>query len=404
MKIRWREGLWWLLALAAVRIGMMLAMGWLTGGRHFTDDWEQQLGFLDDPFQILLVHEGKGAPYYPPLQPLLTWLLATPFSGWLPTFYTIRCFSIVGELAAWPLLWALIAHAVAAPRMQRLLALTYVLMPIGWVTTSVFAQEETLSLLFLSAVLLLAWTGRLRGAILLAGIAAVSAKIYFLIPLLALVMAPPLRPARKLAGRIALAAAPIVVVYGIVTVRLWITGKSSALMQFTPHGVHSTSIWVLIRAWLGLSLETTKSVSMMTGLLAGLLPLAVAKLRNVRCEGITLVRIVTAMMLFVYMWFYHCDPEYYLIVAPFALLSLPPAGAIAAVVGGFSLPFAINLFYAVERARHVQVVAGKTVFVNLYDRFIPFDPALLHTLSVLALCAVSLWMTIWLTLRIARSA
>ncbi len=392
----------WLLALAAVRVGIMLAMGWLTGGRHFTDDWKRQLGFLDDPFQILMARKGHGYAHYPPLQPIVTWLMATPFTG-LSSFYTIRCFSILGELLAWPLIWALFLQAVPRTRTQRILALTYVLMPVGWLTTSLFAQEEPLSLICLAGVLLLAWKGRFDAAAILSGIGVVTAKVYFLIPLLALVLSPSLSDRRGILRRAALGAAPIIVIYGFVGARLLMQQEPSPLLEFTPAGIHSTSIWVLIRDWLGLSLETTKRVSMVTGLIAGLLPLAVAKAKGVRCEKLTQLRVITTMMLFVFMWFYHCDPEYYLIVAPFVLLALPLAGAIAAVVAGFALPYAINLFYAVDRARHVDVGAGKTVFVNLYDRFIPFDPALMHTFSLLALCAVSLWITVWLTLAIARA-
>jgi len=403
MKNRWREGLWWLLALAVVRIGIMLAMGWLTGGRHFTDDWKRQLGFLDDPFQILMARKGHGYAHYPPLQPIVTWLMATPFTGWLSSFYTIRCFSILGELMAWPLIWALFLQAVPRPRTRRILALTCVIMPVGWLTTSLFAQEEPLSLICLAGVLLLAWKGRLDQAAFLSGIGVVTAKVYFLIPLLALVLSPSLQDRRAILRRAFLGLVPIALVYGFSGVRLLMAHEPSPLLEFTPAGVHSTSIWVLIRDWLGLSIETTKRISMVTGLFAGLLPLVVAKAKGVRCEKLTLVRVVTAMMLFVFMWFYHCDPEYYLIVAPFVLVALPLSGAIPAVVAGFALPYAINLFYAVDRARRVEVGAGKTVFVHLYDRFVPFDPALMHTLSVLALCAVSLWITVWLTLSIARA-
>lgn len=400
---RWREGMQWLLALAAARVGFMIAIGWLTKGRHFTDDWVFQIGFINDPFQILLARGEEGAPYRPPLEPFVDFLLGYPFVRWLPSFYAIRCFSILGELAAWPIIWRLLVTAVASVRTQRLLALTWVVMPVGWASTSLFAEEEPISLFFFALILLLVLRGRLRRAILVAGVGVVTAKVYFLIHLLALTLGPKARSFKELLGRATLGAAPIVIVYGIVQSLLWLQHKPSPLLEFTPHGVHSTSIWVLIRAWLDLPLETTKYLSMGTGLLTGVIPLVVARARRVRCEGMTLVWIMTAMQLFVYMWFYHCDPEYYLIVVPGILLSFPPLAAAVAAIFGLAIPYAINLFYAVARARDVDVEEGKKAIVALYDRYVPLDAHVMHTLCLLALCAFSVFLTSWLTLRIARA-
>lgn len=401
--VRWREGCLWLLVIATVRFGIMLVAGQLTHSQHFTDDWRGQLAFLEDPFQILLSHEGKGPGHYPPLQPIVTFLLGYPFSKWLPSFYVIRCFSILVELAAWPMIWALLNGVIPKIRSQRVLAMSYAIAPIAWTSTSLFAQEDSISLFFFSAVTLLAWKGRLRTAILVASTGVVTAKVYFLIQLLALVMAPSLRPSRELFRRVMLAAGPIVIIYSMIAVNLWVQDKPSAILQFTPHGLNSTSIWLLLRRWLHLSADTTKHVSMLTGFLIGVIPLVVAKVRRVRCEGLTLITIMAAMQLFVYMWFYHCDPEYYLIVMPAVLVCFPVMAAVLIGVVGFSLPFAINLFYGVHRAQSVDVGAGKGAFVNLYHRLIPFDPGAMHTISLVVMCAFSIFITCWLTRMVARS-
>jgi len=400
---RWREGMLWLLALAAVRIGVMLAIGWVTGGRHFTDDWRFLMGFIEDPFQILLARGGEGVPYRPPLEPIVDFLFGYPFARFLPSFYSVRCASILQELVAWPIIWRLLTTGVSTLENQRLLALTYVLMPVGWATTSLFAEEEPLSLMLLAAIMLLVLKNRYRSAILVAGIGVVTAKVYFLIPLLALIAGPRTASLKELGRRLVLGATPIMLVYGIVQFALFRQNKPAPLLEFTPHGVHSTSIWVLIRAWLDLSLVGTKYISMVTGLCAGLIPLVVARIRRVRCEGMTLVRIMVAMQLFVYMWFYHCDPEYYLIIVPGLLISYPPVAAAATALVGLAIPYAINLFYGVARAGDAGSEAGKMVIARLYQRFIPLDPDVMHTVSLLALCGLSLVLTIWLTARIARS-
>jgi hypothetical protein len=400
---RWREASFWFLALVAVRLGVMLGIGWLTKGRHFTDDWLFQMAFIEDPFQILLAHAGKGAPYQPPLAPFISFLFGAPLVKALSSFYAIRCFSILGELLAWPLVWSLITTVVASPRAQRLLALTYVVMPVGWATSSLFAEEEPFAMLILCAIMLLALKRRIEPAILLAGVAVVASKVYFLIPMLALTVGPRAASFKELARRAALGASPIVLVYGFQHYWLWVQNKPDPLMEFTPHGIHAVSIWVLIRAWLNLSLITTKYASMATGLIAGLIPLVVAKARRVRCEGLTLVWIMVAMQLAVYMWFYHCDPEYYLIVTPGLLVSLPPAAAAVIAICGFAVPYAINLFYGVARARGTDIEAGKQVIVHLYDRLVPMDPDTLHTVALLALCALSVAVTWWMTVRIARA-
>ncbi|HZI94315.1 MAG TPA: hypothetical protein VFE84_08730 [Patescibacteria group bacterium] len=400
---RWAEGLEWLAALAAVRILVMLGIGWLTGGRHFTDDWVFELGFIKDPFQILMSREGEGAPYQPPLAPFMSFLFGAPFVGLLPSFYAIRCFSILGELAAWPIVWRLLTTAVGSIRTQRLLALTYVLMPVGWATTSLFAEEEPIAMLCFAAIMLLVLKGRIKWAILLASIGVVTAKVYFLIPLLALTAGPKPGSLKEWLRRLALAVGPIALVYGIVQFSLWQQHRASPLMEFTPHGIHSTSIWVLIRAWLDLSLESTKHLSMLTGFLTGITPLVVARVRRIPCEGMTLVRIMTAMILFVFMWFYHCDPEYYLIVTPGILICFPPVAAVLIAVVGLAIPYAINLFYGVAMAREAATEEGKTVIVHLYDRFVHWDPDTWHTISLLALCALSLTITLWLTLQVARA-
>ena len=83
-------------------------------------------------------------------------------------------------------------------------------------------------------------------------------------------------------------------------------------------------------------------------------------------------------MLSAFLLFYHCDPEYYIMVLPLALAAVGPMIRWGVGVVGLSCVYAVNFAYGVNYMKQHGGASGKQVFVDMYDRLIPIDPGLLH--------------------------
>jgi hypothetical protein len=387
----------WLVILAVVRVGMVLTLAALTHHQQFTDDWRFMLSFYEYPMQILLGEHRGGPAFWPPFYPLASALFGRPLSGVLSPFYSVRLVSVIIELLAWPLIWAIITRLIENPRMRSSVALGYICMPIAWVAIAIYGQDESLAMLVLAGVVLLALDRRYRLSALLCGIGAITAKIYFLVPLLAIVIAVPVVRWREYVHRALLGGLPIILGYGWVAYVQLSTATAQvpngttgvALLDFKSSSTHGVSLWAIILKYTDLSVDTARLISFVCALSLPLLLLAVVKLKHVRLEQRGIVQLITVMLLIVFLWFYHCDPEYYIMVAPLLWVSLSQTAAFWLGFIGLCAPWAANLGFGVARAEMQGGTGGKALFVNLYHHYIPIPPDILHTLALAALVTVN---------------
>ncbi|MEM0913825.1 MAG: hypothetical protein AAGB29_06075 [Planctomycetota bacterium] len=390
--------LWFWLLLAASRFAAIFALGQFLNGQHFTDDYRGVLAMVDSPMQILLARSEGGFAFWPPFFPVLVFLIGKPAGVVLSDFYLIRTISVAFELLAWPLVWLCVMRAFAmSTRQVSAFAFAYILAPVAWMSTSVMGQDESVALLFIAGATLLAMNKRWTLAALACGLGAVSAKVYLAIPLAAFVLLP-WDSWLGMVKRAAIGLLPIVLVYGFVAVMQLLRvpvetdGTGVAILDFTPIGVHAVSGWVMVYKVFDVSMEHVKYISAAVAFLAAMSVAAWSVMR--RDIGVLPPRVlatVTAMLLSVFLVFYHCDPEYYLMVAPFVIAATSGWLRWIVCVGMLSLGYVVNIAYGVSYAKsHGASKAGKSVFVDIYDRLVPIEPDVVHTLALVGLLAANL--------------
>lgn len=404
-----REGLIFSLVLLISRVALLLVLARLTGASAFTNDSAFHLSMSRHPLEVLQATNHAGdetshdTAHFPPLLPVFESSVGYLYQQIFPPFYSLRLLFITFELVAFVLVWRVLS-LVFSSSTRRLLAGLWIVMPMTWISSTVMEQEEMLSAAFCAGIILLILRGRLNAAVVVCSLAAVSAKIFFLVPLLALVVGPSLKPTGSLIRRALLAAAPIVLVYGI-AMSIWIPkGVDFPLSSFTPPTAFSTTFWSTVVMRTGMSDLTAKSLSMPLALIGALLPLALVKLRTGERDllGMRLLKLMAAMWLWVFALFYLIGPEYYMMLVPLLIVVLNPRLAVGVLGGMLSIAWAINFFQGVEMATAPEAIERKASFIRLYNAIFPFDPGTMHTLSVAVFALLSFWLAAYVTKELLR--
>ncbi len=394
----------WLFAIAllASRLVLLILLARLTGGRDFTDDSAIHLSMARNPLEVFCA-SNEDTAHFPPLLPVfessLGWVLQQSF----PPFYALRLLFIAFELVAFLLTWHSL-QAFSRPVERRLLALLWIVMPMTWMTSVVMEQEEMLSAAFSAGIVLLVARGRVNWAIVACAVAAVAAKIFFLVPLLGLVAGLPIQPTRALVRRVILAALPILIVYGIAIAVWTANGNGMALLSFTPPTKLSTSFWALLAKLAHMPDVTAKRLSMPLALAGGLLPLVLFKWKHMNHmpTPAELLRLVAAMWLWVFALFYEISPEYYMMLVPVLMVVLSLRLAAAVLGGMLPIAWAINFFYGVEMATAPAAAERKAAFIRLYYSIFPVPPGILHNVSLIVFSILSFWLAMHVTRQLLR--
>ena len=397
-----REGLIFSLVLLISRVALLLVLAKLTGASHFTNDSAFHLSMSQHPLEVLQATNHDTA-HFPPLLPVFESSVGYLYQQIFPPFYSLRLLFITFELVAFVLVWRVLS-LVFSSSTRRLLAGLWIVMPMTWISSTVMEQEEMLSAAFCAGIVLLILRGRLNAAVVVCSLAVVSAKIFFLVPLLALVVGPSLKPTGSLIHRALLAAGPILLVYGI-AMSIWIPkGVDFPLLSFTPPAAFSTTFWSTVVRTTGMSNLTAKSLSMPLALIGALLPLALVKLRADERDllGLRLLKLIAAMWLWVFALFYEIGSEYYMMLVPLLMVVLNPRLAVGVLGGMLSIAWAISFFQGVEMATAPEAIERKAAFIRLYNAIFPFDPGTMHTLSVVVFVLLIFWLAAYVTKELLR--
>lgn len=397
------------MALLFSRVFIMWLMGVLVAERPFTDDWRGILSFIRQPSQILDTNVPTNRAYWPPLSPYLFAVVGRPLQSLgLSDYYTVRSTSIVYEVLAWPMLWLIAERLLHSPRKLSAFAIAYIVAPTAIAATSLFGQDESIALCFILAASLLVLHRCYAAACLVCGLGAVCAKVYLLVPLVAIWLGADanLRAfiLRGLTGLL-----PSVILYGYVlignrlgldTVNQEVAATSGSLVDFTPDSVHSVSMWALPMNLLDLPADWVRYVSGGLALLGSVGYVFAFRVRR-GLSGLPLVIAMNAMLLLVMLLFYHCDPEYYLMVLGVVIACTSNLTRWLAAVLLLSFVFAVNFFYGVDFYKENGGSAGKKIFVDIYDKiFLDLSPTVPHMVSLALVIAVNLWLLSALTLRL----
>ncbi len=388
-----REGLGLVGLMAASRVTLLLLLGWLVKGKEFTDDVFMHMARVRAPFQMFT---GVRTSHQPPLLGVFEAPLAYPLQMFVSDFYAIRITYLAYEtLAAW-FFWLALRALLPQARERRRAAAAFVLLPIGWMTSVVMAQDEVVATAFLAAVLWLLATRRLWAALAVCSLAVLSAKIFMMIPLVALVL---LLPVGNLVTRGLAAFVPIGLVYAWTLFALARQHQGAPLADFTPNADFGVNGWVLLPA---IPPATARTISSALAVVGGMVPLALAWLRPKTFDVRAAATLFGAMFFWVLFLFYHVNPDYYLIVYPALLLVLRSRTELALAAAMATAPYAVNFFYGVDTAERYHTHGGKEVFVKIYQMFVPVAPALLLQIALWATTLLTLAIALELTRRVAQ--
>jgi hypothetical protein len=300
------------------------------------------------------------------------------------------------ELLAWPLLWWIVVTS-ASNRHRHLLAISYIASPVAWVSTVMMCQDEAISMALFAAVAIALLRSRLRLATFLCGVGVVAAKVYFLVPLVGLLGIMAGRTWKDWLYDVLAGVAPIAAVYGLQA--LLIGRAEHALVAFENFVVsfpNSVNIWGLIHRFDLIGDEQARASSAVIAIALSMLPLLTVRLRGMTATPIEQVQTIVAMLLWVYLSFFHINAEYFLIIVPGVLVAFRPMIASMTLLVGFSIPWAVNFFYGVALGMELGD-AGRAPFVGIYQRFLAADPRLLQGISVVLMTAVTLGLASILT-------
>jgi hypothetical protein len=245
--------------------------------------------------------------------------------------------------------------------------------------------------------MLLIWDRKYTAAAFLCGVACAACKVYFLIPMTVIVFTPWNDGGkfwgiikRGVVGSIGLLPLYLIAFYNQHEAAIAhattqpIEGGGVALATFTSNGLQGTTFWTLVQQFVTLDPLILKYI---TGLIAagsvGLL-IVLVRIRRIEPTPRQLIAIVGASLLSVLVWFLHCDPEYYVMPLPFLFAVLRPRWSVLIVGIGFAFVWLVNLSFGVDNAMKNGVTqGGKTVFVRLYNSYVPMTPFRLHVLSLI---------------------
>lgn len=388
--------------LLASRIALLIAFGWATAAREFTYDANLAFEFAAAPFAQLL-NDPSTTPY-PPLLPMLTALVLAPFRMVVPAFYASRAVFILFEVVAAAVTW----HALAALRRtsrERWTAMAiWIAAPIGWIATAVMSQDESIAAVASAIIALLIARERNDLALVACGFAVVAAKVFFLCPLAALVIAVR-QP--SLPRRLALAAAPPVAVYAV---PLAAGGLAPGQLPFSGFvlAIFGVNLWAMAASWVAVPALLAHRLSAPLALAATLLVAEAARraIRNdaggeedarsrARAPGrgqpqgqarlaARLVAVAAASLVCTFLLFYHVNPEYYLIALPLVLVLFKGWTSVAAAAA-LSLPWLQNFFSGVAGAVARNDGGGSEFFVRIYRQsFGALAPEMLERLALVA--------------------
>jgi hypothetical protein len=371
----------------------------VTNGHEYTGDaiiWKQ---LAEDPFQLIFGW-GTFEAQYPPLQPPLEALIYLPVEHWLGDFVALRVTSVVYEAIGAGLLMVLLARLRIERRIGILVLATLLLNPIGWVTSALWGEDETMFFALTPIILILIYERRFCAALLLTAVAVVAIKIFFLVVLLPMLV---FLPWGSFVKRVAISFTPIVIAYLISFIgnMIFLGHVNFGLLAFEPDNDFAISFWsgmTVLFHWPPTSIQ--RPVASLLSLVAGLTLTAVVRYRTPTLRFDQLSLLMAVLLMWVLFLFYHVNPEYYVFLFSFSFVLTRTLFDFAyfTVLGfacwGVNYAFAIRNSIASPNPAHQKFVAFYLAHVPIKVEFL--HPLMLVTFAALSACfAVRMTIVLW---------
>ncbi len=392
-------GVIFLAGFLLVRLAVLVTVALLVQGREFTDDVPMHLRMARHPLAGLQGLAGQDSQH-PPLLGLAEAIFVRPLLLLMPDYYAVRLAYLAYELLTALFFWWALARVVPTVRARLWPAAAFVVNPMGWLSTVVMAQDEIIAAFMLIMVVWLHLSNRPRAALAVCGLGVVAAKIFLLAPLLVLVLAP---GRERLLERLLWGAAPAAGVTACAFLGTLARGEEAPLLGFSPGNAFGVNMWVPLARWLELDGDRARRWSSIAAAAAVLALVLAVRARRESPDARRMVGLIAAALLWVFVLFYHVNPEYYVMIVPLLLLLLPGPAWASGITLIMALPWCVNLFYGLRNASLAAAPHGaKSAFLEAYSSMVSVDPALLYeislALSVLGTAGLAAAMT-WVALR-----
>lgn len=348
--------------LLATRLALLALLYFVTGGREISNDVALHMDMVRTPFFMLT---GNDFPdLFPPLLPLLEAWLAYPLQKLVTDFLALRFTFIFYELALGFLFYRAIQILDFAKTRVWKCLWAFLLLPMGWMTSTIMAQDEVIAACFVLLPTMAMMAGWPLTALAIAGIGVVAGKIFLvlvLLVLLAISQAPSLR------ARLAAGFGPIFLVYVPVSFVRWLHDQPQPLLGLRPDPYFGTNFWILLKAHFGLNLEAAGAYSGLIAFAAALIPVwLVWKSRRISQPPIVLVMAVSCTLMLFLALFYNVLAEYFVMVFPLMILTAVTRWHAIACAAVAALPWAIRFFQNAASLMMADTSPGKLVVLQYY--------------------------------------
>lgn len=383
------------------RVVLLGALYLALSGAEYSGDANILRDFAAEPL-LILSGQTESHGQHPPLLPLLYGAPASIFQMLrLDSFIALRLPLILWETGAWLFLARAARPAESAQWPQsssRLLMWIAILHPVGWMTSTVMAQDEVIGAC-LAAACLFCLAGRSWWfAAVVAGIGVVGGKIFLLIlP----VVLPILAPKSKRWVVALLAFSPIALAYVWVSLRAMAANNPMPLMGFSPGNFHGINAWALLTHLDAVPTALQRGPSMVLTLVSVVSIAYVIKTRIGTVELMVDARPVLALgllsagvLLVTFQLFYHVHSGYLMLLAPFlaasAFVSNRPilVMSVLYVISAWAVQFFHGLSKVAAAGSTLTGSDGKRRFLYLIEALPVQIPTPMLHIGAVAVCSI----------------
>ncbi len=351
---------------------LLAALYAITGGHELSNDTPMHMGMIRQPLSVLL-HSIPEYAQNPPLLPFMETAIGYVLQLRLNDFLCLRLVMICYETLL-GLLFFLLLDALRVPAGRRRLCLwAFLLLPMGWMTSVVMAQDEVIAAAAFVLPVLLWVRGYERTAILACGIGVVAGKLFIGVELLSLIA---LSDWRTWIQRACLGFSPVVLVYGVMTLYQLSMRHSLPLVGFRPDPSYGINFWIVLKAYANVDLRAIGPYSGVAALLASMLPPALSRRSGAHLSDPSLVVVtVSTSLMWFFSLFYHVNPEYLIMTLPLMLATAVSRGDAWTCVLLAVLPWTGKFFQNAVFMSKADLTPGKQIALRYFHAIFQSDPA-----------------------------
>ena len=390
-----------LLMLGLSRMLILLAVSAGTHRHEFCNDVAMHMGMLRSPLAVIL-YKFPQWEQNPVLLPVVEAIFGYPLQLFLSDFVTLRIVMIIWEVLAGWLFFQLVDVLNLEGKRRALCLIAFLVLPTGWITSAVMAQDDPIATCGFLLPLLLFLRGKIKWALVASGIGFVAAKIFVALELLDFIG---ISKRRDRLVNAAIGISPIMLIYGAVAIHRRLHGYPPPLLGFRPNPHYGTNFWIILRRYAGLNLHYAGVYSGFLALAASLIPvILMLRLHETARMPLKVVAVTGSSLLIFFSLFYHIEPEYFMIVMPALILTADNRGDTICV--GLIAAFAWlgKFFQNAAFVDHADVNSGKLVYLHLFKEIFHSSPGVWLTADQIIFSILTIYVSWRWCLKIRRDA